>query len=432
MNKMKKIYLGIATVALVGVGIGVGDFAYSMFKNPQSEFIRNQIKQYDAFNSYLDERMKLTNDYGKKACDKNQKLEFKVDNGIAKSDLEVYYSNKDHKSSIFGSVDLLGTKLTGGIVEKDNKVNVDFSFFNKIIEIPNDVINNVIKENSNGEIKNVKFSLNEFVKSFFFTSKSEGYKLSDSQLKKIYKSINKDAFSKNDRTITLKLNRDNLTKLITTFSDEVKKNIKDSQLTISMLNNLVKEVKAYDGELIIDQVTMSDDTLVYHFKSNIDKLKANVTSVDSTANKDWISLSVDNNRTSVKFTSDKNGGRFKETIKVSDRINNRDNLNFVMTSDKVNDNEYKIEGKVKTNDFGVEREQDILGYIKTFDKSLEFKIGLDTNSVFGRYTYDVDFKDINVGNKKKVVVNDFKGAEFTKLMEELQASFMTNAMNMKM
>lgn len=418
---MKKLYIGLISAAVIG-GIGASGYAYSVYTSPQNEFARNEVKATSDIKDYLEKRMVLTNKYSKKALDKKQSLETTFSNKLTEFNFDAYKDPSSKTTSLFVKGDFLGgLKVSGGVVEKDGNLNIDLDFYNKLIQIPNRTVNEYIKDNAyNKTPDNIEFSLNDFLESFFFTSKSNGYTLSDKQVKDIYKSIDKKAFSKNGNMITLTLDREKLTKLVEKFKEEINKNVKDNKFSESFLNNLLKEAREYDGELVIEQMKTSDTSLVRYIKN----AKGDKVRIDTRVDKHSAELVIETNGVTTTVRSEKNNDTFKDTFQATskskyDKATQTNQISIVINSNKVSDNEYSIDGNFRVYENGIQDIKKLTGSVKIFDKSLVYDFKLQDDSMKFKYTYDVDVKSFD-SNKEKVVIDDLRGKKAKEVSKELE------------
>lgn len=418
---MKKLYIGLISAAVI-CGIGASGYAYSVYTSPQNEFARNEVKATSDIKDYLEKRMVLTNKYSKKALDKKQSLETTFSNKLIEFNFDAYKDPSSKTTSLFAKGDFLGgLKVSGGVVEKDGNLNIDLDFYNKLIQIPNKAVNEYIKDNAyNKTPDNIEFSLNDFLESFFFTSKSNGYTLSDKQIKDIYKSIDKKAFSKNGNTITLTLDREKLTKLVEKFKEEINKNVKDNKFSESFLNNLLKEAREYDGELVIEQMKTSDTSLVRYIKN----AKGDKVRIDTIVDKYSAELVIEINGVTTIVRSEKNNDTFKDTFQATskskyDKSTQTNQISIVINSNKVSDNEYSIDGNFRVYENGIQDIRKLTGNIKTFDKSLVYDFKLQDDSIKFKYTYDIDVKSFD-SNKEKVVIDDLRGKKAKEVSKEIE------------
>lgn len=418
---MKKLYIGLISAAVIG-GIGASGYAYSVYTSPQNEFARNEVKATSDIKDYLEKRMVLTNKYSKKALDKKQSLETTFSNKLTEFNFDAYKDPSSKTTSLFVKGDFLGgLKVSGGVVEKDGNLNIDLDFYNKLIQIPNKTVNEYIKDNAyNKTPDNIEFSLNDFLESFFFTSKSNGYTLSDKQVKDIYKSIDKKAFSKNGNMITLTLDREKLTKLVEKFKEEINKNVKDNKFSESFLNNLLKEAREYDGELVIEQMKTSDTSLVRYIKN----AKGDKVRIDTRVDKHSAELVIETNGVTTTVRSEKNNDTFKDTFQATskskyDKATQTNQISIVINSNKVSDNEYSIDGNFRVYENGIQDIKKLTGSVKIFDKSLVYDFKLQDDSMKFKYTYDVDVKSFD-SNKEKVVIDDLRGKKAKEVSKELE------------
>ena len=396
MIRFKMSWFSIGMVAIVILLIAGIGFVYSYFNSPQKEFARNEIKQLDKINKFVDVRAKISKDYGKKAEDKKQSLEFKYD----LFSLDIYKDGLNKHSAIYGKSSFLGKKIDTLVVEKDDVMKFDMNFYKRIVEVPNKLINKQLNEVSK---EKVDISLNDFVESFFFTSKKNPYNLTDSQIKDLYTSIDKNAFTKDGRTITLTLNKDNLVKLTEKARDIIVDNSKDNKFNKSTLDSLVNKAKNAKGDVIIRQMKVDDETIHRTIEWSNNRVDINVT-----ANNDGFRVNVIEKNNEILFSTEKQGDKFKDVLQFSVKNDKKDvsQSRIELTSDKVSDSEYKIEGYSRQYTNGIQDIKNIKGYVKTYDKSLELKLEMErTDSIFLKYSYDVIMPYIDK-NRDIVKVNE--------------------------
>lgn len=410
MNKLKLTLISMGAVAALVV---IGGYAYSQYNNPQTEFARNEIKQIDKLNKYIDVRAKISKDYGKKAEDKSQRLEFKHD----LFSLDLYKEGLEKHSAICGKGNFLGKTVDILAVEKDDKLNVDMNFYKKVLEVPNKVITKQAKQLS-GDTKaqGEDISLNDFVESFFFLSKKNPYNFTDKQIKEIYKSVDKKAFSKNGHTITLTLNKDNLVKITEKVKEIVSKNSKDNKFNDATFDNLIKQAKEAKGDVVITQMKISDETLNRTVNWSNHKVEIN-----STVNGDGFSVEINEKNIEVGFRSEKQGDRFKDIFQITSKDNDKKvtQSRIELNSDKVSDNEYKIDGYSRQYNAGIQDIKKVSGYVKTYDKSLELKLEMErADSIFAKYSYDTALPKVDA-SKEVTKVNE---GNIDKVMQDIQLS----------
>ena len=232
-------------------------------------------------------------------------------------------------------------------------------------------ITDYFKEVSEGKVDEINLSLNDLVESAFFSSKSDKYDLTEDQIKTIYKSIDKKAFTKEGKAITLKLNKDGLTKLAEAFKTEVKKNAKDNKISEMSLDNLVNQAKNFEGELVIKQEKKNDSTLertITHGDSSI--------KLTTTFSKDKTEVVIDNDNASFTLKSEKAGEGYKESILTSRKEKgvHREQFELNLNTEKVSDNEYKLDGDYSVYQGESKESVHLKGSIKLVDKSLEYKL----------------------------------------------------------
>lgn len=417
MNKLKLTLISMGAVAAL---VGIGGYAYSQYNNPQSEFARNEIRQLDKLNKYIDVRAKISKDYGKKAEDKSQRLEFKHD----LFSLELYKDGLEKHSAVRGKGNFIGKDIDILAVEKDDKLNVDMNFYKKVLEVPNKVITKQAKQlTGDAKAQGDDISLNDFVESFFFLSKKNPYNFTDKQIKEIYKSVDKKAFSKNGHTITLTLNKDNLVKITEKVKEVVNKNSKYNKFNQATLDNLIKQAKEAKGDVVITQMKISDETLNRTVNWSNHEVEIN-----STVNGDGFSVEINEKNIEVGFRSEKQGDRFKDIFQITSKDNDKKvtQSRIELNSDKVSDNEYKIDGYSRQYNSGIQDIKKVSGYVKTYDKSLELKLEMErADSIFVKYSYDVtlpkvdaskEVTKVNEGNLDKVIQDiQLSIAEFIKI-----------------
>lgn len=410
MNKLKLTLISMGAVAAL---IGIGGYAYSQYNNPQNEFARNEIKQIDKLNKYIDVRAKISKGYGKKAEDKSQRLEFKHD----LFSLDLYKDGLEKHSAVHGKGNFLGKTVDILAVEKDDKLNVDMNFYKKVLQVPNKVLNNQVKQLSKDtKVQGEDISLNDFVESFFFLSKKNPYNFTDKQIKEIYKSVDKKAFSKNGHTITLTLNKDNLVKITEKVKEVVSKNSKDNKFNEATLDNLIKQAKEAKGDVVITQMKISDETLNRTVNWSNHKVEIN-----STVNGDGFSVEVNEKNIEVGFKSEKQGDRFKDIFQITSKDNDKKvtQSRIELNSDKVSETEYKIDGYSRQYNAGIQDIKKVNGYVKTYDKSLELKLEMErTDSIFVKYSYDTTLPKVDA-SKEVTKVNE---GNLDKVMQDIQLS----------
>lgn len=410
MNKLKLTLISMgAVVALVGIG----GYAYSQYNNPQNEFARNETRQLDKLNKYIDVRAKISKDYGKKAEDKSQRLEFKHD----LFSLDLYKDGLEKHSVVRGKGNFIGKTVDILAVEKDDKLNVDMNFYKKVLEVPNKVLTKQAKQlTGDTKAQGEDISLNDFVESFFFLSKKNPYNFTDKQIKEIYKSVDKKAFSKNGHTITLTLNKDNLVKITEKVKEVVNKNSKDNKFNEATLDNLIKQAKEAKGDVVITQMKISDETLNRTVNWSNYKVEIN-----STVNGDGFSVEVNEKNIEVGFRSEKQGDRFKDIFQITSKDNDKKvtQSRIELNSDKVSDNEYKIDGYSRQYNSGIQDIKKVSGYVKTYDKSLELKLEMErADSILVKYSYDTDLPKVDASKEVTKVTE----SNIDKVMQEIQLS----------
>lgn len=410
MNKLKLTLISMGAVAAL---VGIGGYAYSQYNNPQTEFARNEIKQIDKLNKYIDVRTKISKDYGKKAEDKSQRLEFKHD----LFSLDLYKDGLEKHSAVRGKGNFLGKTVDILAVEKDDKLNIDMNFYKKVLEVPNKVLTKQAKQLSGDtKVQGEDISLNDFVESFFFLSKKNPYNFTDKQIKEIYKSVDKKAFSKNGHTITLTLNKDNLVKITEKVKEVVSKNSKDNKFNEATLDNLIKQAKEAKVDVVMTQMKISDETLNRTVNWSNHKVEIN-----STVNGDGFSVEVNEKNIEVGFRSEKQGDRFKDIFQITSKDNDKKvtQSRIELNSDKVSDTEYKIDGYSRQYNTGIQDIKKVSGYVKTYDKSLELKLEMErSDSIFVKYSYDTSLPKVDA-SKEVTKVNE---GNIDKVMQDIQLS----------
>ena len=409
MNRLKLTLISMGAVAVL---VGIGGYAYSQYNNPQTEFARNEINQLDKLNKYIDVRAKISKDYGKKAEDKSQRLEFKHD----LFSLDLYKDGLEKHSAVRGKGNFIGKDIDILAVEKDDKLNVDMNFYKKVLEVPNKVLTKQAKQLSGDTNFQQDISLNDFVESFFFLSKKNPYNFTDKQIKEIYKSVDKTAFHKNGHTITLTLNKDNLVKITEKVKEVVNKNSKDNKFNQATLDNLIKQAKEAKGDVVITQMKISDETLNRTINWSNHKVEIN-----STVNSDGFSVEVNEKNIEVGFRSEKQGDRFKDIFLITSKANDKKvtQSRIELNSDKVSDTEYKIDGYSRQYNSGIQDIKKVKGYVKTYDKSLELKLEMErTDSIFVKYSYDTVLPKV-YASKEVTKVNE---GNIDKVMQDIQLS----------
>lgn len=413
-TKAKKIYTGAAVIAVLGAG--AGGYAYMEYNSPQNVFARNEIAQTTQLKSYIKDRTKLSHKYGEQAKDKKQVLASSFGTEKEKIKLDIYKDPTAKNASVVGEGSFLGKALSGQVSEKDDKLGIELNFYNKVVEVPSKAITDYFKEVSEGKVDEINLSLNDLVESAFFSSKSDKYDLTEDQIKTIYKSIDKKAFTKEGKAITLKLNKDGLTKLAEAFKTEVKKNAKDNKISEMSLDNLVNQAKNFEGELVIKQEKKNDSTLertITHGDSS--------TKLTTTFSKDKTEVVIDNDNASFTLKSEKVGEGYKESILTSRKEKgvHREQFELNLNTEKVSDNEYKLDGDYSVYQGESKESVHLKGSIKLVDKSLEYKLSAQDNEFSLKYTYDVDVKELS-SNKEKVVIENFNDPVFNKTIVEVQ------------
>lgn len=410
MNKLKLTLISMGAVAAL---VGIGGYAYLQYNNPQAEFAKNEIKQLDKLNKYIDVRAKISKDYGKKAEDKSQRLEFKHD----LFSLDLYKDGLEKHSAVRGKGNFLGKTVDILAVEKDDKLNVDMNFYKKVLEVPNKVLTKQAKQLSgDAKAQGEDISLNDFVESFFFLSKKNPYNFTDKQIREIYKSVDKKAFSKNGHTITLTLNKDNLVKITEKVKEIVNKNSKDNKFNQATLDNLIKQAKEAKGDVVITQMKISDETLNRTVNWSNHKVEIN-----STVNGDGFSVEVNEKNIEVGFRSEKQGDKFKDIFQITSKDNDKKvtQSRIELNSDKVSDNEYKIDGYSRQYNSGIQDIKKVSGYVKTYDKSLELKLEMErADSILVKYSYDTALPKVD-SSKQVTKVND---GNINSVMQDIQLS----------
>ena len=410
---MSRLKLTLISMGAVAALVGIGGYAYSQYNNPQTEFARNEINQLDKLNKYIDVRAKISKDYGKKAEDKSQRLEFKHD----LFSLDLYKDGLEKHSAVRGKGNFIGKDIDILAVEKDDKLNVDMNFYKKVLEVPNKVITKQVKQltgDNNGQGEDISF--NDFVESFFFLSKKNPYNFTDKQIKEIYKSVDKTAFHKNGHTITLTLNKDNLVKITEKVKEVVNKNSKDNKFNQATLDNLIKQAKEAKGDVVITQMKISDETLNRTINWSNHKVEIN-----STVNGDGFSVEINEKNIEVGFRSEKQGDRFKDIFLITSKANDKKvtQSRIELNSDKVNDTEYKIDGYSRQYNSGIQDIKKVKGYVKTYDKSLELKLEMErADSIFVKYSYDTALPKVDASKEVTKVADD----NIDKVMQDIQLS----------
>lgn len=410
MNRLKLTLISMGAVAAL---VGIGGYAYSQYNNPQNEFARNENNQFDKLNKYIDVRAKISKDYGKKAEDKSQRLEFKHD----LFSLDLYKDGLEKHSAVQGKGNFLGKIVDILAVEKDDKLNVDMNFYKKVLEVPNKVLTKQAKQLSgDAKAQGEDISLNDFVESFFFLSKKNPYNFTDKQIKEIYKSVDKKAFSKNGHTITLTLNKDNLVKITEKIKEIVNKNSKDNKFNQATLDNLIKQAKEAKGDVVITQMKISDETLNRTVNWSNHKVEIN-----STVNGDGFSVEVNEKNIEVGFRSEKQGDNFKDIFQITSKDNDKKvtQSRIELNSDKVSDTEYKIDGYSRQYNAGIQDIKKVSGYVKTYDKSLELKLEMErADSILVKYSYDITLPKVDATKEVTKVTE----SNLDKVMQEIQLS----------
>lgn len=410
MNRLKLTLISMGAVAAL---VGIGGYAYSQYNNPQNEFARNENNQFDKLNKYIDVRAKISKDYGKKAEDKSQRLEFKHD----LFSLDLYKDGLEKHSAVQGKGNFLGKIVDILAVEKDDKLNVDMNFYKKVLEVPNKVLTKQAKQLSgDAKAQGEDISLNDFVESFFFLSKKNPYNFTDKQIKEIYKSVDKKAFSKNGHTITLTLNKDNLVKITEKIKEIVNKNSKDNKFNQATLDNLIKQAKEAKGDVVITQMKISDETLNRTVNWSNHKVEIN-----STVNGDGFSVEVNEKNIEVGFRSEKQGDKFKDIFQITSKDNDKKvtQSRIELNSDKVSDTEYKIDGYSRQYNAGIQDIKKVSGYVKTYDKSLELKLEMErADSILVKYSYDITLPKVDATKEVTKVTE----SNLDKVMQEIQLS----------
>ena len=220
--------------------------------------------------------------------------------------------------------------------------------------------------------------------------------------------------------ITLTLDREKLTKLVEKFKEEINKNVKDNKFSESFLNNLLKEAREYDGELVIEQMKTSDTSLVRYIKN----AKGDKVRIDTRVDKHSAELVIETNGVTTTVRSEKNNDTFKDTFQATskskyDKATQTNQISIVINSNKVSDNEYSIDGNFRVYENGIQDIRKLTGSIKTFDKSLVYDLKLQDDSMKFKYTYDVDVKSFD-SNKEKVVIDDLRGKKAKEVSKELE------------
>ena len=409
MNKLKMTLISMGAVAAL---VGIGGYAYSQYNNPQTEFARNEINQLEKLNKYIDVRAKIAKDYGNKAEDKSQRLEFKHD----LFSLDLYKDGLEKHSAVRGKGNFIGKDIDILAVEKDDKLNVDMNFYKKVLEVPNKVITKQAKQLTGDTNVQQDISLNDFVESFFFLSKKNPYNFTDKQIKEIYKSVDKTAFHKNGHTITLTLNKDNLVKFTEKVKEVVNKNSKDNKFNQATFDNLIKQAKEAKGDVVITQLKISDETLNRTINWSNHKVEIN-----STVNSDGFSVEVNEKNIEVGFKSEKQGDRFKDIFLITSKANDRKvtQSRIELNSDKVSDTEYKIDGYSRQYNSGIQDIKKVKGYVKTYDKSLELKLEMErADSILVKYSYDTALPKVDA-SKEVTKVNE---GNINNVMQDIQLS----------
>ena len=170
-TKAKKIYTGVAVVAVLGAG--AGGYAYMEYNSPQNVFARNEIAQTTQLKSYIKDRTKLSHKYGEQAKDKKQVLASSFGTEKEKIKLDIYKDPTAKNASVVGEGSFLGKALSGQVSEKDDKLGIELNFYNKVVEVPSKAITDYFKEVSEGKVDEINLSLNDLVESAFFSSKSD-------------------------------------------------------------------------------------------------------------------------------------------------------------------------------------------------------------------------------------------------------------------
>ena len=409
MNRLKLTLISMGAVAAL---VGIGGYAYSQYNNPQAEFARNETRQLDKLNKYIDVRAKIFKNYGKKAEDKSQRLEFKHD----LFSLDLYKDGLEKHSAVRGKGNFIGKDIDILAVEKDDELNVDMNFYKKVLEVPNKVITNQVKQLSGDTNFQQDISLNDFVESFFFLSKKNPYNFTDKQIKEIYKSVDKKAFSKNGHTITLTLNKDNLVKITEKVKDIVSKNSNNNKFNQATLDNLIKQAKEAKGDVVITQMKISDETLNRTVNWSNHKVEIN-----STVNSDGFSVEINEKNIEVGFRSEKQGDKFKDIFQITSKDNDKKitQSRIELNSDKVSDTEYKIDGYSRQYNSGIQDIKNVSGYVKTYDKSLELKLEMErSDNILVKYSYDIALPKVNASKEVTKVDND----NINKVMQDIQLS----------
>lgn len=411
---MSKLKLTLISMGAVAALVGIGGYAYSQYNNPQTEFARNEINQLDKLNKYIDVRAKISKDYGKKAEDKSQRLEFKHD----LFSLDLYKDGLEKHSAVRGKGNFIGKTVDILAVEKDDKLNVDMNFYKKVLEVPNKLLTKQAKQltGDNKGQGEEDIALNDFVESFFFLSKKNPYNFTDKQIKEIYKSVDKTAFHKNGHTITLTLNKDNLVKITEKVKEVVNKNSKDNKFNQATLDNLIKQAKEAKGDVVITQMKISDETL-----NRIINWSNHKVEINSTVNSDGFSVEVNEQNIEVGFRSEKQGDKFKDIFLITSKANDKKvtQSRIELNSDKVSDTEYKIDGYSRQYNSGIQDIKKVKGYVKTYDKSLELKLEMErADSIFVKYSYDTALPKVDASKEVTKVNED----NIDKVMQEIQLS----------